>query len=601
MQKCKAEYYSNLISENKSNPSALWKTLNDITSRKQSSPISCIESDGVTYCDNPSIAKILNVHFSTIGTKLAMKLKSFITLPSPPVRSTDLPKFAFKPITEEFVHGQLKQLRTNKAIGLDNISARLLKDSASVTSKSLTKLFNQSLVTYTFPSLWKFGKVSALFKKGDRFDPSNYRPITVLPTLSKILEKAVHNQLYPFLNDNKIITSKQFGFRPKLSAKTALTHFTDNVLLNMDSGRLTGAVFLDLSKAFDTVNHNLLLHKLRSVGLSEVSVNWFQSYLANRKQRTSVGDTLSVALPITVGVPQGSILGPLLFLIYVNDLPSCQLASEIILYADDTVIYYSSTNRLDLESKLNSDLATISNWFSSNLLTLNISKCNFVIFGNSRRLKLVNDVSLKVNSTAIDRSDSFKYLGVVINQTMSWSEHIDSITTKINQRIGMIKRIRHLLSLHAKLTLYNCLIIPLFDYGDTVWGDKNNDTLMGQLQVLQNKAAKVLLNLPPRSSSTEALDRLDLKTLSRRRHFHRCVMMHKYLSGRIDFNFDIRRNSSFHSYHTRRSNDLHLPRVRTNWGKQTFIYQASKDWNNLDNNIKSSESMSFFKAKLKSF
>ena len=152
-------------------------------------------------------------------------------------------------------------------------------------------LFNQSLVTRTFPSLWKFGKVSALFKKGDRCDPNNYRPITVLPTLSKILEKAVHNQLYYFLNDNKIITSKQFGFRPKLSTNTALTHFTDNVLLNMDSGRLTGAVFLDLSKAFDTVDHNLLLHKLKSVGLSEDTVNWFQSYLANRKQRTSVGDT----------------------------------------------------------------------------------------------------------------------------------------------------------------------------------------------------------------------------------------------------------------------------------------------------------------------
>ena len=525
IQKCKAEYYSNLILENKSNPSALWKTLNEITSRKQSSPISCIEADGLAHCDNQSIAKILNVHFSTIGTKLAMKLKSFITLPSSPARSTDLPKFVFKPITEEFVRGQLKQLRTNKAIGLDNISARLLKDSASAISKSLTKLFNQSLVTRTFPSLWKFGKVSALFKKGDRCDPNNYRPITVLPTLSKILEKAVHNQLYYFLNDNKIITSKQLGFRPKLSTNTALTHFTDNVLLNMDSGRLTGAVFLDLSKAFDTVDHNLLLHKLKSVGLSEDTVNWFQSYLANRKQRTSVGDTLSVAVPITVGVPQGSILGPLLFLIYVNDLPSCQLASEIILYADDTVIYYSSTDLFDLESKLNSDLATISNWFSSNLLTLNISKCNFVIFDNSRKLKLVNEVSLKVNSTAIDRSDSFKYLGVVINQTMSWSEHIDTISTKINQRIGMIKRIRHLLPLHAKLTLYNCLIIPLFDYGDTVWGDKNNDTLMGQLQVLQNKAAKVLLNLPPRSSSTEALDRLDLKTLSQRRHFHRCVMM----------------------------------------------------------------------------
>ena len=164
---------------------------------------------------------------------------------------------------------------------------------------------------------------------------------------------------------------------------------------------------MDLSEAFDTVDHNLLLQK--SVGLSDDTVNWFQSYNTNRKQRTSVRDTLSVAALITVGVQQGSILGPLLFLIYVNDLPSCQLASEIILYADDTVIYFSSTDLFDLENKLNSDLATVSIWFSSNLLTPNISKCNFVTFDSSRKLKLVNDFSLRVNSTDIERSDSFKY------------------------------------------------------------------------------------------------------------------------------------------------------------------------------------------------
>ena len=159
----------------------------------------------------------------------------------------------------------------------------------------------------------------------------------------------------------------------------------------------------------------------------------------------------------------------------------------------------------------------------------------------------------------------------------------------------MIKRIRQLLPLHAKLTPFNCFIIPLFEYGDTVWGDKDNDTLMGRLQVLQNNAAKVLLNLPPRSSSTKALDRLHLKILSKRRHFHRCVMMQKYLCREIGFKFDIRRNSSLHSYQTRRRSDLHLPRVRTNWGKHTFFFQASKDWNNLDNDIKNSKTLSFFK------
>ena len=201
----------------------------------------------------------------------------------------------------------------------------------------------------------------------------------MLPTLSKSLEKAVHNQLYCYLNDYKIISSKQFGFRHKLSTNVALTHFTDDILLNMDSGHLTGALFLDLSKAFDTVDHNLLLHKLKSIGLSDHAVQWFQSYLTNTKQMTSVGNALSPAASMTVGIPQGSILGPLLFLVYVNDLTSCQLASEIVLYADDTVIYYLSADLFYLESNLNSDLATVSEWFSSNLLTLNISKCKCVI------------------------------------------------------------------------------------------------------------------------------------------------------------------------------------------------------------------------------
>ena len=186
-----------------------------------------------------------------------------------------------------------------------------MKDSASVVSGSLTRLFNQSLESHTFPSLWKFGKVSALFKKGDRCDANNYRPITVLPTVSKILEKAVHIQLYAYLTNNKIIS--QFGFRPKLSTGTALAHFTDNILQNMDTGRFTIAVFLDLSKAFDTVDHHLLLQKLINIGLTDSTVQWFISYLTNRSQITAVGDAHSLPAKMPFAVPQGIILGPLLF------------------------------------------------------------------------------------------------------------------------------------------------------------------------------------------------------------------------------------------------------------------------------------------------
>ena len=380
-----------------------------------------------------------------------------------------------------------------------------------------------------------------------------------------------------------------------------MAHFTDNILQNMDAGSFVGAVFLDLSKAFDTVGHHLLLRKLMNIGLTSSTTQWFRSYLTNRSQITSVGDALSSATKMPVGVPQGSLLGPLLFLIYVNDLPDCHLASDIILYADDTVVYYSSKSVSDLEHHINADLRTVSEWFSRNFLTLNISKCNFVIFGSPQKLNRIQNILVKVEDTCIERTQSFKYLGVTLNQSMSWADHVDAISTKINQRIGLIRRIRDVLPLQVRVTLYNTLILPLFDYGDVIWGDKNNDTIMSELQILQNKAAKVLLGQPPRSSSTEALRSLDLKSLSVRRFLHRCTAIHKCLIGETDFNFNFIKNQAVHSYNTRRSNDLRLPLSQTNWGKQTFIYQAAKDWNSLPTDLKKTHFLSIFKSKLKTF
>ena len=280
---------------------------------------------------------------------------------------------------------------------------------------------------------------------------------------------------------------------------------------------------------------------------------------------------------------------------------NCHLASDIILYADDTVLYYSSKSISDLEHHINADLGTVSEWFSRNLLTLNISKCNFVIFGSPQKLNRIQGISVKVEGTSIERTQSFKYLGVTLQQSMSWADHVDAISMKINQRIGLIRRIRNLLPLQARVALYNALILPLFDYGDVIWGDKNNDTIMSELQILQNKAAKVMLGQPPRSSSTEALKSLDLKSLSTRRFFHRCIAIHKCLIGETDFSFNFTKSQAVHSYNTRRSNDIRLPLPRTNWGKQTFIFHAAKDWNSLPNDLKECNILSIFKSKLKTF
>jgi hypothetical protein len=256
--------------------------------------------------------------------------------------------FVFQPITENFVLNQLKSLKTNKAIGLDNISARLIKDVSVVICKPLTCLYNRSLHSAVFPNIWKMVRVNALFKSGSRQDANNYRPITVLPTLSKILEKAVHAQIYDFLITNKLLTPNQFGFREKLSTAVALANFTDTILKNMDDGQLTGVAFLYLSKAFDTVSDSRLLLKLKSIGFSCHVCERFKSSLTHRCQVTVVDNKQYSVKPVNVGVPEGSVLGPLLFIIYVNNLPNCITSCDISMYADDIFIYFSSKSVKDI-------------------------------------------------------------------------------------------------------------------------------------------------------------------------------------------------------------------------------------------------------------
>ena len=231
-------------------------------------------------------------------------------------------------------------------------------------------MFNHSLKSSTFPQIWKDGKVTPIFKSGDRLNMSNYRPITVLPILSKILERFVHMQICNHLSENNILSPQQFGFRPKLLTSTALVFFTDNILDNADNGLVTASVFLDFIKAFDTVDHAILLRKLKSVGLDDNSLSWFHSYLTSCRQITSINDTLSTSLPVTVGIPQGSILGPLLFIIYVNNMPNVIKHCKIILYADDTLLCCSSTLANDIKKYVNEDLNLISQWLADNLLTL---------------------------------------------------------------------------------------------------------------------------------------------------------------------------------------------------------------------------------------
>ena len=269
------------------------------------------------------------------------------------------------------------------------------------------------------------------------------------------------------------------------------------------------------------------------------------------------------------------------------------------MYADDTVIHYSSKSVKSIETKLNEDLLNVHKWFADNLLSLKEKKSKFMLIGGHQRLKSCSAVSICINGSTLERVDTFKCLGIIVNQNMTWSDHIESVVAKANQRIGLLKGVKHLLPRHARITLYNALILPILDYADIVWGDKDNITLMKMLQIVQNKAAKIILDLPMYASSTGALRTLKFKPLDERRFYHRCLLVHKIKNKQIDYKFDLTTNSDVHQYNTRRKNDFHLKKVKTNWGRQTFSYLALNDFNTLPSAIKDTDSLGTFKLHFK--
>lgn len=602
IKKSKSQYYTSLIENSKGNTKDFWRALKEVLPTPDASnDISCISSDGIAVTSSKSIASIMNSFFVNIGSELAKKFGDILqvsaerTIATPAVEST----FHFNSISEKFVSEALHQLKANKAVGLDKISARLLKDAASVITPSLTTLFNLSLRLKKFPSLWKDAKVVPLFKKGDKQNPSNYRPVSVLPTLSKILEKAVHSQLYSYLTENDLLSPKQFGFRRKASTAIATAKFTDEILHSMDKGSLTGVVFLDLTKAFDTVNHRLLLSKLSAFGVDSSACEWFGSFLYNRSQVTVCNGTQSDREMVPIGVAQGSILGPLMFIIFINDLPNGLEHCQISMYADDTALFYSSKSSLDVESKINSDLNIVGDWLNRNQLTLNISKSKFMLIGSSIKLQSnLNRIDISVMGKSLDSVDSFNYLGVVINKNLSWDDHIESIKNKINKKLGLLRRVKKFLPHNARVMFFNSFVLPLFEYADIVWGDRGNVTLMSELQVLHNNAARIILDLPPYASASEALDKLNWKKLEHRRAEHRAIFMFKCHNNLLEHRFNFSLNSDFHKYNTRFKDNVRATQARTRWGHWSSVNFAAPVWNSIDLSIRNSVNLQVFKNRI---
>ena len=420
----------------------------------------------------------------------------------------------------------------------------------------------------------------------------------MIPIVAKVFEKIVYEQLYAYLEAHDILCQNQSGFRANHSTVTALLEATDSWAYNIDNGKINGVIFLDLKKAFDTVDHQILLSKLNYYGIHGKSFKWFQSYLENRTQKCSVNGSLSNSYTLKCGVPQGTILGPLLFLLYINDLPNC-LSNKPRMYADDTHLTYAGSNLENVQFCLNEDLANVFNWLQANKLTLNMTKTEFMLIGSRQRLNtLTASPTIRMTNTQVSQVTATKSLGVIIDDKLDWHSHIEKLTKKIASGIGALKRIRYLIPASTLHLIYQALVKPLFDYCDIVWGNCGK-TLRDKLQKLQNRAARVLTFSNYYADATELLEFLGWKNLARQQEIHKATMVFRCLHGLAPEYLYSKFTWRDSAYVLRDSeNKLNVPLPRTDYYRKSFSYNGATLWNSLPCDIRNTESLGVFKRKI---
>ena len=559
-----------------------------------------VEKENGLIHDKHEIANEFNNFFVNVGVAIQQQTSQSannIIKPSKKYQKfvkSKLATFSLKTVSVKEVRDILMTLPDKKSCGRDNLPVSLLKPVVDIILKPLVYIINMSINSDEVPSRLKISRVHPIYKNGNRSHMTNYRPISVLPITAKILEKLVFNQLYTYFNDNYIINVNQSGFRPGHSTLTALLKVTEDWLHSMDLGKIIGMATIDLRKAFDTVDHSILIDKLRLNGLDDHTCKWFESYLSDRVQYTMVNGIESSAQDIKCGVPQGSNLGPLLFMLFINDLPNCLEHCCVALYADDTCIYCPGDKLADIEIKLNEDLQNISEWLLCNRLALNAKKCEAMLIGSQRRTK--NKIlSLRINATEIGQVSSCKYLGVFIDSCLSWDKHVEYLCKSTVKNLYLLKRIRHCLSQETALLFYKTIAQSKLDYCDIVWNNTKKKNTQ-KLQILQNRLLKTVLCVESRYSTHLIYESLSLDMLDLRRTKHTLCLMYKIVANLTPEYLNSKFELKPSSYHLRNNLQiLSLPRLNTCFKKNSLTYHGAKLWNGLQSDFKLKPTYDSFK------
>ncbi len=460
-------------------------------------------------------------------------------------------------------------LKPKTSTGWDGLSVKLVKSIKTDIVKPLTFIINQMLETGIFPDKLKVAKVMPLFKKGDDTVFANYRPISLLPALSIIFEKVIYKQLYEYFQSKRLFYKGQYGFRSGHSTEMAALELIDRVIKDMDNNEIPLNIFLDLSKAFDTLDHRMLLYKLQHYGITGTSLKLFESYLRDRKQYVEFDGIKSEILTISTGVPQGSVLGPLLFIIYMNDIAEVSNVFKAIIYADDTTLSSTlSTCCLTKSNRYNNDyinkeLDKISGWLKLNKLSLNVAKSKFMTFHTKRRQ--VPNLSIRIDGVDVEQVNEFNFLGIRIDSHLDWKAHASHIANKLSKTMGILNRLKHYIPMKIKLNIYNSLVLSHINYGILAWGFS-----LSRIVLLQKKIVRVITlnkynaHTEPLFKALQLLKVQDIFKLQELKFHYKLAnkKLPEYFMNMLNTNVDI------HAHKTRIQGCFHITRVNHVYAKR---------------------------------
>lgn len=588
----KKDYYHNKINDSSNIPKEIWNIVNTNTGRiKKPIEIGCINHNDKIISDKleitnsfckyytENIEKLLNDTYGnlygdcTVGTLCNSSL-------------------FFYDITPDEISNVLNNMQNKKSTGFDNISIKALKYISRFIIYPLCFIFNLSIKLGTFPDKLKYALIIPLHKKGDPELVENYRPITLLCCFSKLFEKIVQNRIMNFVNSFKLLSERQHGFRGEHSTNTAAYEFTNFIYNAIDKKELVLALFFDLTRAFDCVLANFLSKKIQALGIRGSLNKWIMSFLTNRKISVKLGNTISNTCNLNLGVPQGSVLSPLLFILFINDLElhiSNELNIFLTMFADDTTICIAAKSVKMLETTSNNLLSSFYTWCSSNKLIINTSKTKYMIFHN--KTTELQNVTLQLNTAKIEKVTITKFLGLHIDENLSWRTHIDHVISKLNSAYYVIRNVKSIMDVDYLLNIYYSLVYSHLKYLILYWGQSTD---INRIFVQQKRILRLIYSYAPLESCRPLFKTNSILTVS-------SIFIYE-ASLFVKNNLELfHRHNSIHNYDTRSADNIYINNFRLSLYKKSALYTCSTIYNMLPKSIKDVNNHTKFKRELRSF